>query len=53
MSIEVIRDIFQILGVEQHLVPIIEVVMAIINEVIKLIIEDNIYIIDNRGNLNL
>ena len=35
MSIEVIQDIIKILGVEQHLVPIIEVVMAIMHEVIK------------------
>ena len=34
-SIEVIQDIIKILRVEQHLVPLIEVVMAIMHEVIK------------------
>ena len=35
MSIEVIQDIIKMLRVEQHLVPIIVVVMAIMHEVIK------------------
>ena len=35
MSIEVIRDIIKILGVGQHIVPIIEVVMVTMQEVIK------------------
>ena len=35
MSIEEIQDIIIILGVEQHLIPIIDVVMAIMYEVIK------------------
>ena len=35
MSIEFIQDIIKILGEEQYLVPIIEVVMAIMHKVIK------------------
>ena len=34
-SIEVVQNIIQILGVEQPIVPIIEVVMATVHEVIK------------------
>ena len=35
MSIEVIQDIIEILGVEQYIFPITEVVIAIMHEAIK------------------